>query len=165
MTDRKEEDKVEEDAPDMNEWDELLYSPFSDLRIFNLLPNNNSIMGILVDETEDSFLVGLPAKLIKSDKEQEYSVDSYIGFPYIRFLKSAITGVTPLFGIFEEPYHAFLREEGLVNHPEYSQFLWEGFMQETPLTKEEEEMNAKIEERLMDAVSKASVGPSTRSVH
>lgn len=93
------------------EEDELLFSTSPGPRIFNL--NNatgTTLLGILIEETEDSFLVGLPSRLL--DVEGEMKIDPYMPITYARFMKYSVLSVTFLFGIFLEKYVDYLKTTG-----------------------------------------------------
>lgn len=59
-------------------------------------------MGIVLEETNDSFIVGLPARLIKRNGTLE--ADPYVPTPNIRFFKSTLLSCIDLVGEFELPY-------------------------------------------------------------
>lgn len=90
---------------------DLLTSSSIGIRVFNL--NNQSgttLIGVVMFENEDSFLVALPSKLLK--KDDDYKVDLYVPIDMVRLMKSNITLLSHPFSPFEEHYLEFLDTYG-----------------------------------------------------
>lgn len=102
----------EEDLSSISaEEEDLLYSLSPGPRIFNLNnTNGTTLLGILVEETEDSFLIGLPSRLLDIDGEMK--IEPYMPISYARFMKSNVLSVTFLFGVFLEKYVEYLKTTG-----------------------------------------------------
>lgn len=79
------------------------------LRILNTL-SGSSLMCIILRETGNSFLVGLPCKLIAYREKQV--VEQYMSVNFIRVPISSLLAIVPCFGEFEEEYIGWLIENG-----------------------------------------------------
>jgi hypothetical protein len=79
------------------------------LRIINLL-SGSSILGIILREQDDSFLVGLPSKLMAYDDLRV--VEPYMPVPVIRIFKPTILSLIPVYGEFEIYYIRYILKEG-----------------------------------------------------
>lgn len=77
------------------------------MRLFNTL-SGTTVMGIVIEETDDSFLVALPSRLLTTDGV--FHVEPYLPLPFARFLKYTILNVTPIFLEFELPYIKYILE-------------------------------------------------------
>lgn len=110
-------------AEDMiSEEDGLLFSTFPGPRL--LILNNASqtnLLGVVLEETEDSFLVGLPSRLI--DSGSDLQVEPFVKVPYLRLLKSSVLTVLYLFDVFKEKYLAYLIEHGTTLYPDLSDIV------------------------------------------
>jgi hypothetical protein len=78
----------------------------------------SSLMCMILEESEDSFLVALPAKLLRNEDKQTMEIDPYLPVPYARFIKSGILFVTPVFGTFEFLYLKYLLAQGIDEYPD-----------------------------------------------
>lgn len=88
------------------------------LRIFNTV-SGLSLMGIVLQEQDDSFLIGLPAKLmVYPERGPERVVEPHVPVPFIRSFKHTMLTVMPLFGEYEAYYTNYLLKEGLKIYPE-----------------------------------------------
>lgn len=85
------------------------------LRVLNIL-SGTSLLGIIMQETEDSFLVGLPCKLM--EYENKKAVQPYIPIPFIRVFKTTIIVALPCFGEFEIFYIKWLLDHGKYLYPD-----------------------------------------------
>src|SRR5437870_2152032 len=85
------------------------------LRIFNTL-SGNSILAIVMKETEDSFLVALPSKLMAIQDKR--AIEPYMPIRFCRFFKPTIISAIPCFGEFEVFYTQYLLEQGAQQYPE-----------------------------------------------
>ncbi len=116
-------DDLEYEYEDTEEMD-LLYSQSIAARIFVLnSPPTATILGINLEENEDSFLVAIPAKLVEIQGVTK--VASFLEVPYFRLMKSSVVSVIPLYGIFEEKYIEYLKEHGSDVYPELEDFIME----------------------------------------
>lgn len=79
-----------EDTDIIEQEDDLLFSLEVGPRIF-LLNNTSetSLLGVLTEETEDSFLVSLPARLVRTDSDVE--IVPYGNSEYFRLMKTGVT--------------------------------------------------------------------------
>lgn len=167
MEENQEEYHEEEDS----EYDELLFSPYSDLRLFALNDKEKQIplMGILVREIEDSFLVGLPAKFTKDAEKGYLRIEEYLPFPYIRLYKVNLLYTTPLFGMFKTSYSRYLKEIALKSNPEFIDILPEDFLIEhdieDPYMTDEPIDDSELEERLKVKASQAGILRTHKLVH
>ena len=64
------------------------------------------ILGVILEETIDSFLIGMPAKL--STKGNTHTLEEMTEVPYMRFLKSEFRAVSFIAGIQEKMYREYL---------------------------------------------------------
>jgi len=97
-------------------WQDLLDSNSAmdlKMRIFNTVAGS-SIIGIVQEETEDSFLVVLPAKLMLYGEEpnQQKVIEPHVPLPFTRMMKSTIMIVMPIFGEYEFYYTQYVRDIG-----------------------------------------------------
>ena len=67
-----------------------------------------SVMGVILDENQDSFTVGLPARLVK-DKGL-LKADPYVPTETSRFFKSTLLNYIELVDEFELPYLVYVAE-------------------------------------------------------
>jgi hypothetical protein len=133
----------EEEIPD--EEDCLLFSANPGPRIFVTCNMNvDSIIGLVLDESDDSFLVALPARMAELDqKDSEEKITIMLPFikaPYIRLLKANVGIVSYLFEPFSEPYREYVKEFGIKVFPDAQDFLdnWKDGYDEY-MTEEEEQ--------------------------
>lgn len=80
--------------------------------------SGSSLMSLILRESDDSYLVALPAKLLSVEETGDVEVDPYLPVPYARFFKTSILFVTPIFGTFEYLYLKYLLTEGIEDYPE-----------------------------------------------
>ena len=153
------------EVEEISKYHELLYSPYSDLRVFNRTSDNLSIVGILLQESDDSFLVGLPVKLTSGTGTDDIQVQYYVPFPYVRFLKNNIAEVTPVFGVFEKMYLPYLKNTALIEYPEYSDFLPDDIFDTLADIEDENAFEEGIEERLVLAASKGAIITPNKAIH
>ncbi len=146
------------------DWDELLSPTYPEIRLFNLTGKHLTVMALLLEETDDSFLVALPAYLEKrsdeSGKAVGVEVHPYINFPYIRWMKHFVTGITPLFGWFKTAYIKYLKEVALIQYPEYQEYFEEGFVPRPKINEDEE-----LEQHLEAVAEVAGVLSTPRTIH
>jgi hypothetical protein len=70
--------------------DDLLYSRFYGVRQFRFLGREIPLVGVVLEETDDSFLVGMPVMIAGGDGYMQAApVDSGRN-PFIRLMKSAV---------------------------------------------------------------------------
>lgn len=70
-----------------------------------------SIMGIILDENQDSFIVGLPARLVKHNGVLK--ADPYVPTETSRFFKSTLLNCIELVDEFELPYILYVIENSV----------------------------------------------------
>lgn len=103
----------------LTEEEDLLYSEVIGPRLFML--NNaaaSTLLGIIMEETEDSFLVGFPSKMLKVDETEEYRVDAYVPGPFFRLMKHCVISVMFMVEPFLTPFNEYLESEGPDLYPE-----------------------------------------------
>jgi hypothetical protein len=151
---------------------ELLTTPFVDLRLFNL--NNNAgstIMGIAITEMEDSFLVGLPCRLLKLP-DGNLQIGPYVPTKLIRLFKNSVVSMTVMFGDFLEYYTAFLKNKGLIDFPEFKAYFGPELYEESKSPSEvmtetmnEMKVSKETEDKIIEAMSLAGIGSGNTLVH
>lgn len=111
---------IEDDM--LTEEDELLFTPNPGPRLFVLNGmESKTFVGILIDETDDSMLVGLPTRMIEVD--DKYTLAPLIDVPYTRILKSSVFCVTFLFEPFATAYKKYVETVGAVIWPGAKDYL------------------------------------------
>lgn len=109
----------------VSEEDALLYSTFAGPRIFILNDaDKTNLLGLVLDESDDSFLVGLPASAFERDSEKQ--IRPYCPAPYMRLMKSATMSVLYTFGEIEDLYMKYLDTKGRELYPEVADYIEEG---------------------------------------
>lgn len=101
--------------------DDLLFSEVLGTRVFSLNnTNGTTLVGVVVSETDDSFMVGLPARLLKTTEgdNERFRIEPFSPEPYIRLIKYNVTFVTFAFGIFKTAYDTYLDTVGRDDFPE-----------------------------------------------
>jgi hypothetical protein len=122
MIDNDDEVELELDA-DPTEEEELLFSAYPGPRVFTLANEAlTTFTGFLLQETDDSFLVGIAAKVIEMDGGK-FEVLPFGEAPYFRLLKSATMSVMYLFGDLEKPYLEYLNTKGRQIYPELNEYM------------------------------------------
>lgn len=86
------------------------------LRILNTL-SGASLMGVVAQETRDSFLVILPSRLLENGIKRV--VEPHVPVRFGRFQKSTILSTIPCFGEFEAYYIQYLLTTGMDVFPEF----------------------------------------------
>ena len=121
MSNNFNDDSNNDDSPMFNPnvffEDNLMETMVPSPRIF-MMDNdkNTTIVGFVLSENPDSFLVSLPSKLI--DSEGVKSIHPFINLPFIRLSKNAIAITMNLFGEFEEHFIEYLRGPGKDRYPD-----------------------------------------------
>ena len=69
-----------------------------------------SIMAVILDELEDSFIVGLPARLVR--QKGTISAEPYLPELISRFYKYTLLNHVPLSDTFELPYLNYIADNG-----------------------------------------------------
>lgn len=75
------------------------------IRIF-VTQRGDSFVGILGGESDDSFLIFFPSRLLASGDKR--IIEPYLNVPYFRAMKSSISYVVPGYGEFEYTYLTYL---------------------------------------------------------
>ena len=109
----------------ISEEENLLTSYFSGPRIFTINDGGDkvSLLGVVVHETEDSFLVAIPSLLVKTG--EVYKIISYGQSPYFRLLKGNVSIVSHLYDKFEKYYLPYVLENGPSIYPKLAQAIEE----------------------------------------
>ena len=81
-------------------------------------PDGSVFVGITLYETEDSFLVGVPARL-SITKDKSIVVDSMTSEPVMRLFKNSIRYTVNLAKVSTYHYYTFLQKKGYLMIPEY----------------------------------------------
>ena len=122
---QEEGDDLEIDENDVSEEDLLMYSTFAGLRTFVLNDESKTnVFGVLIEEYDDSFLVGLPARIIRDG--DDWVIDPFASVPYFRMMKSAIMGLSYMIQPYEDLYRKYLDTKGSELYPEISEYIEEG---------------------------------------
>lgn len=113
------------DVDDIPETEEniLLYTLAVGPRVFVL--NNSSmtnVLGLALDETEDSFLVGLPA-ILKDTIMGALSVESFTPTPYFRLLKSSVISVMYIAPPVDKMYEDYVDKKGSEIYPDLGAYM------------------------------------------
>lgn len=87
------------------------HSPDLQLRVLNTI-TSTSLLGIILEENDDSFLVALPCKLVEFNGTDRKAVQLYMPVPFVRIQKSAVILSLPMFGEFEIFYIKWLLDVG-----------------------------------------------------
>lgn len=130
------------------EEDSLLFSVVPGPRIFTL--NNSSsttLLGVVLEENDDSFLVGIPSRLLDSDNGMR--IEPFVAVPYLRLMKSSVLSVLFLFGVFREKYLPYLIERGVELYPGIADIVDDIVRNEEiqfpePISSEQEETKEKM---------------------
>jgi hypothetical protein len=97
-----------------------------DLRVINTVLGS-SVLGIILKELPDSFLVGLPGKLVRQHVvdgssgeflDESLVVQEFVPPSEIRLFKSTLLSMLPLFDDFEYFYLQYLLTEGIEKCPD-----------------------------------------------
>lgn len=88
------------------------------LRIINSV-GGISIMVVIIEEIEDSFLVALPSKLMGVEGVNAFTVIPYMPIKFFRAFKSTIVTLIPIFDEFEVHYIRYLLDKGIHIFPEF----------------------------------------------
>lgn len=160
-----EAEEVGEEWPLSPEETSLLY-PSIDLeyRAFRVTNSNSTIFGVLLRETEDSFLVALPASIkLEEDNSQVMVPIIPSNVSVARFLKSNIFIVANLIGPSLEAYKSYLE----VVAPElYPDLIEELGLDVKGDSEEEDEFLEEIEQKVEDAILNGSfIRGSSDTVH
>jgi hypothetical protein len=107
---------------DMYAEESLMSSLDIEPRIFTLAnPANTTLLGFVLTESEDSFLVGHPSRLVVGADEVSKHIEPFIPVPFIRLMKYNICMVVPVFGDFQTYFIEYLRTEANAKYPELSE--------------------------------------------
>lgn len=126
----------------------LLFSDELGLRIFILNNSTNTqVLGVLMEESDDSFLVGLPSKLVENE------ILPLVPIKYGRILKSSIMMVVYPYGILYEKYIAYLKTKGASVFPELIdainfEEMTDCIVEEKPVQPNQQEIIEKVAEAL-----------------
>lgn len=110
-----------EEFLDPSDEDILLYSAEVGPRIF--IMNNSelsTILGIMIDESDDSFLVALPSRVV--DRDGTKVVIPVVEADFVRMVKSSVTMVLFPFSSFSEVYLEYVTQMAKENEA-YEEYL------------------------------------------
>lgn len=95
---------------DVTDSEDLLFSTFYGIRIFHFSGSwDNIMLGVVLEEIDDSFLVALPASVAKDNNSLVLTGFSHV--PYMRFMKSEFRALSQPTKNMEEAYVSFLEKE------------------------------------------------------
>lgn len=162
------EKDVRDEDLEPTEEDNLLVTTFPGPRIFTL--NNaldTTLLGVLMDESDDSFLVALPSRMVKEDGTNEPYIKPYVQAPYFRLMKNAVSAVMFMFEPFKSVYMDYLASEGAVRYPQVEEFLGEPDPTAMQMLDVEiiEETDEDIREAAGEAARKLSVNTDSGVEH
>jgi hypothetical protein len=130
------------DDDDYIESDDLLYSYTYGVRLLHTGSKKDEIIiGIMLEETDDSFLLGMAASI--SRKEDLITIEQVAqGIAYLRFIKTSFRAVSFPPPDFEEAYLHFLKSESADIFPELLEIIGESEESgwEPPFVKEVEDI-------------------------
>lgn len=124
MIDNDEEHiNVDLDEANVSEEDVLMFSTYSGPRVFILNDERKTnILGLVLDESDDSFLVGMPGKALQ-DAEGNYKIEPFVPVPYLRFLKSGILSLMYVPEPVSTIYQTYLEEKGPEIYPDIADHI------------------------------------------
>jgi len=103
-------DTIQEEQ-EIDEVDNLLFSIVPEPRVFILAnKNETTLMGILEEEEDDSFLVSTPSRLI-SHEDGTNEVVPFVPVPYLRLMKFQVLCVAPMMEPFKTEFDLYLDKE------------------------------------------------------
>lgn len=150
MSDDNESYAVEDDV-EMTDENILLYTMMAGPRVFVL---NNSemtnVLGLVLDETDDSFLVGIPG-IIKNTMGG-YNVEAFAPTPYMRLIKASVVSIMYLMPPVHQMYMDYVEKKGREIYPEIDEYLDSEEAEETaavasePITPETTDVSLTSEE-------------------
>lgn len=157
--------------------DNLLETHEPGPRIFYMSNDmHTTLLGFVLSETADSFLVALPSRLVKSEEDGSLKIEPFIDVPFLRVVKSNVIMVMHLFGEFLVPFNEYLEKEGAERYPSITEQieLYLGDFSDKQKAKqaapskeqtealriEEEELAKKIEEAESRGSVIRTLGPS-----
>ena len=109
---------------DFTESEDLLNSLTYGIRKFYLAGSwDDMILGVMLEETQDSFLIALPAKITKN--ENVSILEEVMESPYVRFMKSDFRAVTFASGIHKRMYVEYLILKSPSTFPELLDMIGE----------------------------------------
>lgn len=77
---------------------------------------DDTLLGFVLSESDDSILVGHPSQL-SSVAEESKKIIPFIPVPYVRIMKSNILAISFMFGEFEDYFLNYLRTEANTLYP------------------------------------------------
>jgi hypothetical protein len=84
-------DQMNEVDDDFTDSDDLLHSrTYGPRQYYDSVDEENSVVGVMLEETNDSFLVAMPARIKSKDGHMVLTVEDSGNRPYIRLMKSAV---------------------------------------------------------------------------
>lgn len=114
--------EVIDDTDEYTEEDDLLFSESPGMRVFILSDAGlKTVIGILLEETDDSFLVAMPARLIDVDGNKE--MESVVDVPFFRLLKSNVSILMHGFEPFRKYYNEYLKDRAKDVYPPALDFV------------------------------------------
>lgn len=130
-------DELEEEG-EFSGSEDLLNSLSYGVREFYLTDSwDKSIIGVLLEETSDSFLIAMPMKVSKT-KNMVYLEEIMPDIPYTRFLKSGVLAVIFSIDTIEKKYIEFIKANSSDLFPELLSIIGEDEYEESHIEKVEE---------------------------
>ena len=91
-----------------DEVENLLFSIRPEHRVFVLAnKNETTLLGMLDSETEDSFLVLFPSRMVQRE-DNNYEIVPYMEVPFLRLMKSQVIIVAPIMEPFSSEFACYL---------------------------------------------------------
>jgi hypothetical protein len=154
MTDIKDDEYVESE--------DLLYSYTYGVRLLHTGGKKDEIIiGIMLEETDDSFLIGMAASISRSEKDRDLIILEQVanGIAYLRFMKTSFRAVSFPSPDYEEAYLHFLKSESPKIFPELLNLIGEDTHSESweepqGLQEQEKPKTEYSEERIEPQITK-----------
>jgi hypothetical protein len=146
------------DDDDFTKSEDLLQSITYGIRKFYFSGSwTDLVVGVVLEETEDSFLVALPVTVRIQDTLS--LIEAITDLPYMRFIKSDVRAVTSCEGIHKRMYIEFLTINSTDIFPELLDMIGETVDSntETPIETSNREMHEDMENLSMDHIEKESI--------
>lgn len=111
--------------------DILMYSAYPGPRLFILnTADGTNLLGLVLDESDDSFLVGLPSRAITSEAGPK--IVAYNAAPYLRLMKTSLISVMYIPDGFLEMFMQYVTDNGRKIYPEVYDYLEAGETDDQP---------------------------------
>jgi hypothetical protein len=150
------EEQISDDGEEYSCSDDLLLSYMYGPRQFFIAGNlANPVVGVVLEETQDSFLVAMPVQIVTENCVTTVTAVGSAGDPFVRLMKSAVTFINFPCGPNEQIYEEYILENAPNVFPELPQLIG---LEDIPeqLIDEEDSIDADDEFSIEDAPEKAA---------